>query len=98
MSGTQDPPKPEAAIDAAVRGNPIVTLTNETTLLPGPVRAHSQKPEEFYALVERLCPAPQYAELFARTTRPGWDGHGDEVAASATLIARPTPATATTTL
>jgi hypothetical protein len=54
----------------AVRGNPIVTLTNETTLLPGPVRAHSQKPEEFYALVERLCPAPRYAELFARTKRP----------------------------
>jgi N6-adenosine-specific RNA methylase IME4 len=63
----------------AVRGNPIVTLTNETTLLPGPVRAHSQKPEEFYALVERLCPAPRYAELFARTARPGWDGHGNEV-------------------
>ena len=62
----------------AVRGNPIVELTNQTTLLHGPVRAHSQKPEEFYALVEHLCPAPRYAELFQRTSRPGWDGHGDE--------------------
>ena len=62
----------------ATRGNPVVELTNQTTLLHGPVRAHSQKPEEFYALVERLCPAPRYAELFQRTSRPGWDGHGDE--------------------
>jgi N6-adenosine-specific RNA methylase IME4 len=63
----------------AVRGDPIVTLTNETTLLHAPVRANSQKPDEFYALVERLCPAPRYAELFARRLRPGWDAHGDEV-------------------
>jgi N6-adenosine-specific RNA methylase IME4 len=43
------------------------------------VRAHSQKPDEFYELVEKLCPAPRYADLFARTTREGWDCHGDEV-------------------
>jgi N6-adenosine-specific RNA methylase IME4/ribosomal protein S14 len=64
----------------AVRGKPIVTLTNQTTLLHAPVRAHSQKPDEFYALVEKLCPAPRYAELFARQRRPNWDGHGDEIA------------------
>jgi N6-adenosine-specific RNA methylase IME4 len=49
----------------AVRGKPTVSLSNETTLLRAPVRAHSQKPEEFYALVEKLCPAPRYADLFA---------------------------------
>ena len=63
----------------AVRGKPIVTLTNQTTVLHAPVRAHWQKPDEFYQLVETLCPAPRYAELFARTTRPNWDGHGDEL-------------------
>jgi N6-adenosine-specific RNA methylase IME4 len=45
--------------------------------LQAPVRANSQKPDEFYRLVE--LQAPRYAELFARTTRPNWDGHGDEV-------------------
>ena len=63
----------------AVRGKPIVELTNQTTVLRGPVREHSQKPDEFYAFVESLCPAPRYAELFSREVRPNWDGHGDEV-------------------
>jgi N6-adenosine-specific RNA methylase IME4 len=63
----------------ATRGAPVVTLTSQTTVLHAPVWAHSQKPDEFYQLVERLCPAPRYCELFARSTRPGWDGHGDEV-------------------
>jgi N6-adenosine-specific RNA methylase IME4 len=60
----------------AVRGKPTVVLTNQSTLLHAPVRAHSEKPEEFYALVESLCPAPRYAELFARRGRDGWDCHG----------------------
>ena len=62
----------------ATRGKPLVQLTSESTLLHAVVREHSQKPDEFYALVERLCPAPRYAELFARRQRAGWDGHGDE--------------------
>ena len=63
----------------AVRGNPRVTLTNQSTALFAPVGAHSEKPDEFYALVESLCPAPRYLELFARKARPGWDVWGDEV-------------------
>jgi N6-adenosine-specific RNA methylase IME4 len=63
----------------AVRGKPTVVLTNQTTLLHGPVRAHSQKPDEFYELVESLCPAPRYAYLFSREQREGWDMHGDEL-------------------
>lgn len=66
----------------AVRGKPVVHLTNQTTLLHGPLRANSQKPEEFYAFIEGLCPAPRYAELFSRTPRPNWDGHGDEASAA----------------
>ena len=62
----------------AVRGRPVVELTNQTTVLHGPMRAHSQKPDEFYTLVERLCPAPRYAYLFSRNARDGWDAHGDE--------------------
>jgi N6-adenosine-specific RNA methylase IME4 len=64
----------------AVRGKPIVTLTNQTTLLHAPKRAHSQKPVEFYDLVELLCPAPRYADLFSRYRHNSkWDCHGDEV-------------------
>jgi N6-adenosine-specific RNA methylase IME4 len=62
----------------ATHGKPTVQLTNESTALFGPVRKHSEKPDEFYALVERLCPAPRYCELFSRRGRPNWDGHGDE--------------------
>jgi MT-A70 len=51
----------------AVRGKPTVTLTNQTTVLHAPARAHSQKPDAFYDMVEALCPAPRYAYLFART-------------------------------
>jgi N6-adenosine-specific RNA methylase IME4 len=63
----------------AIRGRPVVELTNQSTVLQAPAREHSAKPDEFYRLVESLCPAPGYAELFQRTPRPGWDGHGDEV-------------------
>lgn len=41
---------------------------------------HSQKPEEFYAIVESLFNGP-YLELFAREKRTGWTCIGDEVPA-----------------
>jgi N6-adenosine-specific RNA methylase IME4 len=63
----------------AVRGKPIVSLTNQSTLLRAPSRGHSVKPKEFYDLVESLCPAPRYADLFSRYRHnEGWDCHGDE--------------------
>jgi N6-adenosine-specific RNA methylase IME4 len=63
----------------AVRGKPTIVLTDQSTLLYGPVRGHSQKPDAFYELVESLCPAPLYCGLFSREQREGWDMHGDEV-------------------
>jgi N6-adenosine-specific RNA methylase IME4 len=73
----------------AVRGKPTVQLTNQTTLLRAPMRANSQKPDEFYELVEALCPAPRYTYLFSRNSRDRWDCHGDEVpAATSTLLRR----------
>jgi N6-adenosine-specific RNA methylase IME4 len=61
----------------AVRGTPTITLTNQTTALHGPVREHSRKPDEFYALVETLCPGSK-VEMFCRTPRPGWARWGAE--------------------
>jgi N6-adenosine-specific RNA methylase IME4 len=63
----------------AVRGKPVVELKNQTTLLHGAVREHSQKPVEFYDYVEELCPAPRYGYLFSRYQHnESWDCHGDE--------------------
>jgi N6-adenosine-specific RNA methylase IME4/ParB-like chromosome segregation protein Spo0J len=63
----------------ATRGKPTVELSSQSTLLFADVRAHSQKPEEFYRLVENLCPAPRYAYLFSRYRHNDkWDCHGDE--------------------
>jgi len=39
---------------------------------------HSEKPDEFYALVERVSPGP-WLDLFARRRRDGWECWGDEV-------------------
>jgi N6-adenosine-specific RNA methylase IME4 len=38
---------------------------------------HSQKPEAFLDLIERVSPGP-YLELFARRNRLGWDTWGNE--------------------
>ncbi|RJO62360.1 MAG: methyltransferase [Dehalococcoidia bacterium] len=41
-------------------------------------KRHSQKPDEAYALIESISPAPRL-ELFARQKREGWDVWGNEV-------------------
>jgi N6-adenosine-specific RNA methylase IME4 len=65
-----------------VRGKPVVELTNQSTVLHAAVRGHSIKPIEFYELVESLCPAPRYADLFSRYQHNDkWDCHGDQAPA-----------------
>lgn len=39
---------------------------------------HSQKPDEFYGIIERLYDGP-YLELFARRPRAGWTSFGNEL-------------------
>jgi ParB/RepB/Spo0J family partition protein len=71
----------------AVRGKPTVDLTNQTTLLMAPAGKHSQKPDKFYALVEKTCPASRYAELFSRRQRgENWDVHGNDVTTATTTF------------
>jgi N6-adenosine-specific RNA methylase IME4 len=64
-----------------IRGKPVVTLTNQTTLLNGPLRQHSRKPDAFYTMVDNLCPAPAggKVEMFCRQARPGWIAAGAEI-------------------
>lgn len=61
-----------------VLGKPTIVLTNQTTVIEGPLRKHSQKPDEFYALVDGLCPGSK-CEVFSREPREGWICHGDEI-------------------
>jgi N6-adenosine-specific RNA methylase IME4 len=66
----------------AVRGKPVIEP--QTTLLQGPFHLvrkgeHSSKPVEAYQYVERVCPAPRYADLFSRYRHnERWDCHGDQ--------------------
>ena len=61
----------------SIRGKPFVTLTNQTTLLEAPLREHSRKPDEFFILVESLCPGTRL-EMFGREKRKGWQVWGAE--------------------
>lgn len=63
----------------AVRGNPKVTLTNQTTVIHGPLREHSRKPDEFYQLVESLC-IGRRLDYFSRQHRLGWQTFGNDTA------------------
>ena len=49
-----------------------------SSLLEAPQGSHSEKPEDFYARVERRSRGP-YLELFARSLREGWLCWGDEL-------------------
>lgn len=68
------------AASRVARGRPM-KLGDEgvPNVILAPRRAHSQKPDEVTACIERLYPDASRLELFARTERPGWDAWGDEV-------------------
>jgi N6-adenosine-specific RNA methylase IME4 len=48
------------------------------SVFSGPVGRHSEKPDEFYDIVERLAPGPR-CETFARRRRPNWTQFGDQL-------------------
>lgn len=59
----------------AVRGQPLIDLTNQSTVLFTDTSQHSKKPGEFYNLVESLCIGWKL-NYFAREKREGWDTYG----------------------
>lgn len=65
-----------------VNGNPW-TARNVRSVIEGPVREHSRKPDEAFAAAEQLCGDVPRLELFSRQERPGWDVMGDQVGAFA---------------
>lgn len=59
------------------RGKRTTGQRIDTSWFQWPRRRHSEKPEEFYSMVEQVAPGP-YLEMFARRPRLGWDVWGDE--------------------
>jgi N6-adenosine-specific RNA methylase IME4 len=56
----------------------------DTRWFAWPRGQHSEKPEAFYDLVDRVSPGPRL-ELFARSQRLGWDTWGNEALCHVTL-------------
>ena len=61
----------------ATNGDPA-TARNVRSVIEGPGREHSRKPDEAYAAAEQLMPSARRADLFSRETRPGWTSWGLE--------------------
>lgn len=62
----------------ATLGNPA-TVKNIRTVIEGPLRQHSRKPEEAYHEAGRMFPhALRKLDMFSRRSRPGWDTWGKE--------------------
>ena len=61
----------------ATRGKPNRRRADVKKLIVSPRREHSRKPDEAYSRIEALCDGP-YLEMFARSTRKGWDSWGLE--------------------
>lgn len=51
---------------------------NIPSVLYAPKGRHSEKPKEFYTIIEKISYAP-YIEIFARNKKDGWDVWGNEV-------------------
>lgn len=54
------------------------TQATNGTLFNWPRGRHSEKPSEFYAMVENLSPEPRL-DMYARVQRDGWHSWGDEI-------------------
>ncbi len=77
----------------ATRGKAPVQYRAQPTWINAPVTDHSHKPEEQYALIERISPGP-YLELFARR-RPlstsDWSVWGNQVDSDVVIPGYPVP-------
>lgn len=60
------------------KGNPKTTRVVRS-VVEGPIREHSRKPDEAFVEAERLMPEATRLELFSRQKRDGWDVWGNQV-------------------
>ena len=74
----------------ATRGYAPVKFHAQPNWLFAPLQDHSHKPEEQFAIIERLSDGP-YLELFARRRQPGWDVWGNEIDSDLVIPGYPVP-------
>lgn len=77
----------------ATRGRAPVNFRSQPTWFTAPVQDHSHKPEEVFAIIERVSPGP-YLELFARRRPPSngpWFVWGDSVDSDIAIPGYPVP-------
>ncbi len=72
------------------RGKAPVRFKAQPNWVFAPLQDHSHKPEEQYAIIERVSPGP-YLELFARRRQPGWDAWGNEIESDIIIPDYPVP-------
>jgi N6-adenosine-specific RNA methylase IME4 len=59
------------------RGKPKTTRSVRS-VIEGPIREHSRKPDEAFAAAEAMMPDARRIELFSRQPRAGWTTWGNE--------------------
>lgn len=75
----------------ATRGKCPINFRAQPSWLFAPFQPpHSHKPEEQFAVIERLSGGP-YLELFARRYQPGWDSWGNEIDSDIIIPGYPVP-------
>jgi len=77
----------------ATRGTAPVNFRSQPTWINAPVQEHSRKPQEQFAVIERISDGP-YLELFARRRPPShasWSVWGNEVDSDIRLPGYPVP-------
>ncbi|WP_338773024.1 MT-A70 family methyltransferase [Nocardia vulneris] len=72
------------------RGKVTINFRGQPTWTFAVQQDHSHKPEEMYAIIERISSGP-YLELFARRRQPGWDAWGNEVDSDLVIPGYPVP-------
>jgi N6-adenosine-specific RNA methylase IME4 len=60
------------------KGNMKAFRSSNQNIFESKIRKHSQKPDEFWELIQPFTPKPGI-ELFAREKREGWDCWGNEI-------------------
>lgn len=59
-------------------GDPEIVSKSVRSVIMGPLREHSRKPDEAYVAARALIPHGRAADVFSRETRPTWEASGDE--------------------
>lgn len=75
------------------RGSAPVKYKAQPTWMFAPLQAHSHKPEEQYAVIERISDGP-FLELFARRRPPSsanWSVWGNEIGSDISILGYPVP-------